>query len=276
MLGAPYNFVFGELCKGLRRNMTATLSSSLEDYLKAIYRISSTKQAARAKDISTRLGVTNSSVTGALRTLAERGLVNYAPYDLITLTPDGEVAARDVIRRQETLRDFFVKVLSVDPKTAEIGACKMEHEIPPAIVERFIQFLDFVDVCPRAGADWIRDFGFHCRERSHEDCVQCVNSCLAGMTGKQHGEPGEARMVLSHLKVGQRARLVKVGGRGELHKHLVDMGLAPGAVVGIERIAPLGDHIDIKFRGYHLSLRKEEAALITVDAIDSLPESGGA
>src|SRR5215471_13821921 len=117
--------------------MSAALSASLEDYLKAILQVVTVKQAARAKDISARLGVTNSSVTGALRMLADRGLINYAPYDLITLTQVGRVAARDVLRRQEVLRDFFVKVLAVDHETAEVGACKMEHEIPPAILERF-------------------------------------------------------------------------------------------------------------------------------------------
>ena len=58
--------------------MSAVLSASLEDYLKAIFRIVAVKQAARAKDISARLNVSNSSVTGALRTLADRGLINYA------------------------------------------------------------------------------------------------------------------------------------------------------------------------------------------------------
>src|SRR5215813_4938256 len=107
--------------------MSATLSASLEDYLKAIFQIIAVKQAARARDISLRLGVSNSSVTGALRTLADRGLVNYAPYDIVTLTALGQSAAKDVVRRQEALRDFFTKVLNVDRETADVGACKMEH-----------------------------------------------------------------------------------------------------------------------------------------------------
>jgi DtxR family Mn-dependent transcriptional regulator len=54
-------------------------SSSLEDYLEAIYHIVHEKQAARAKDIVERLGVKNSSVTGALRVLSGKGLINDAP-----------------------------------------------------------------------------------------------------------------------------------------------------------------------------------------------------
>jgi len=158
--------------------MSAVLSASLEDYLKAIFRIVAVKQAAHAKDISARLSVSNSSVTGALRTLADRGLINYAPYDLITLTPLGQTTARDIVRRQEALREFFTKVLAVDADTAEIGACKMEHEIPPAIFERFIQFVDFVEVCLRAGSKWIHGFDYSCRDVSQEVCAECVRSCL--------------------------------------------------------------------------------------------------
>ena len=79
------------------------LSSSLEDYLEAIFHIVGEKQAARAKDIAKRLKVNNSSVTGALRSLAEKGMINYAPYDVITLTTKGQKLAEDVVRRYQTI-----------------------------------------------------------------------------------------------------------------------------------------------------------------------------
>ncbi len=77
------------------------LSASLEDYLEAIFQIVRDKQAARAKDISERLKVRRSSVTGALHALADRELINYAPYDLITLTDKGKIVAQAVVRRHE-------------------------------------------------------------------------------------------------------------------------------------------------------------------------------
>ena len=64
----------------------ATLSASLEDYLEAIFHIVRKKRAARPKDISRYLDVGNSSVTGALKALKARRLVNYAPYDVVNLT----------------------------------------------------------------------------------------------------------------------------------------------------------------------------------------------
>ena len=131
--------------------MTAdmALTASLEDYLEAIFHITREKQAARPKDIAGRLHVKNSSVTGALKSLSEKGLVNYAPYDVVTLTPTGQDAAEDVVTRHETLRDIFVNILAVEDKIADDAACKMEHSIPRVILDRFIDFARFVEECPR-------------------------------------------------------------------------------------------------------------------------------
>ena len=69
------------------------LSASLEDYLEAIYQVIVERGEARSKDIVDRLSVAASSVTNALRGLVKRKLINHAPYDLITLTDEGEAVA---------------------------------------------------------------------------------------------------------------------------------------------------------------------------------------
>ena len=89
---------------------TVNLTASLEDYMEAIFHLVDEKQAARARDIAQRLQVNRSSVTGALQSLAQKGLVNYEPYEAITLTQKGVAVAKDVVRRHEVLRDFLVKV----------------------------------------------------------------------------------------------------------------------------------------------------------------------
>jgi len=151
--------------------MTAgnALTASLEDYIEAIFHIVSKKKAARAKDIAERVGVNSSSVTGALHALSERGLVNYAPYDVITLTAKGEKIARDVVRRHDVLRDFFIRVLSVGEEQAEDAACRMEHAISPAVMERIVRFVEHVDRLPDAQADWLKTFSEDAPERTDED-----------------------------------------------------------------------------------------------------------
>jgi len=151
-----------------------SLTASQEDYLEAIYHISAEKMAARAKDISTYLDVRASSVTGALRILGKLGLVNYAPYDLITLTDAGRLAAEDIVSRHTALEHFLVHVLGVDKKEADDAACKMEHSVPKPIIERFVKYAEYVEKCPKGGITWESGFGYFCKHGCpDEECGSC-------------------------------------------------------------------------------------------------------
>ena len=130
------------------------LSESLGDYLESIYHLAQERGVARAKDIAAQMGVRMASVTGALHALAERRLVNYDPYSLITLTPRGERVAKDLVRRHEMLARFFNAVLAIDAKTADRNACHIEHAIEPAVLERLVKFVEFIEHCPRASSCW--------------------------------------------------------------------------------------------------------------------------
>ena len=247
-----------------------TLSASLEDYLEVIYHLIAEKQAARVKDISKRLKVNYSSVTGALKALSERKLVNYAPYALVTLTPKGEVLAKDVIRRHETLRDFFIKVLTVEEKHADEAACEMEHAVSPQIVERFVQFVEFVEICPRGGTKWIKGFGYHCdHDGTMESCEKCVSGILDELKEKRQDSKRKQHMTipLNELEPGLKGRVVKIGRQGDARRRIAEMGVTPGSIIEVERVAPLGDPIEVKIKGYHLSLRKDEASKITVEKL---------
>jgi DtxR family transcriptional regulator, Mn-dependent transcriptional regulator len=246
------------------------LSSSLEDYLEAIFQIVREKQAARAKDISNRLNVGKSSVTGALQSLAQRELINYAPYDVITLTDKGKGIAEGLVRRHEVLRDFFVKVLAVDATDADATACKMEHAISDAILERFVEFVEFVERCPRGGNKWIKGFNYYCEHGNKQDnCEKCVELIQEDLRSKQMETQTDtgSTVTLGSLKPGDKATIVKITSQGSIRRRLLDMGATKGTVVEIERIAPLGDPIDVKIKGYHLSLRKEEAEHIQVQSL---------
>ena len=248
-----------------------TLTASMEDYLEAISNIIAEKEAVRPKDIAKRLNVKNSSVTGALKALADKALIRYAPYDVITLTAEGKNTAKDVICRHEVLRDFFVNVLAVNGKEADEAACKMEHSIPKGILERFIQFAEFVEVCPRGGARWVEGFGYFCKHgNTKDDCERCISQTLEDVI-KEPESRGEKKEIekdrLNDLKPGQKGKVLKIVSREDINKRIVEMGVTPGSVVEVERIAPLGDPIDIKVKGYHLSLRKGEAEKIEIELL---------
>ena len=72
-------------------------------------------------------------------------------------------------------------------------------------------------------------------------------------------------MTLDKLSLGQEAVITAVGGESALRCRLLDMGLIPRTTVRVEKVAPLGDPIELRIRGYALSLRKEDARNITVE-----------
>lgn len=249
--------------------MGEAISSSMEDYLEAIYHIVDAQKVARPKDIGQALGVTGPSVTKALRWLAEHGLVNYAPFELITLTDEGMRAAKDVVRRHEALRDFFVQVLAVEERRAEEAACRMEHCVAADILERLIQYAEFVQVCPRGGSKWVKGFGYRCtRGEALDDCEKCVSECLEDVRRKKKEDRGRYMQVsLKDMRAGEKGRIAKVGGGRRANRRIAEMGIGAGAVIEVERVAPLGDPMEVKIKGYHLSLRKDEAARILVDPL---------
>ena len=158
---------------------TTDLSASHVDYIEAIYHIIAEKLVARSKEIAAQLKVSRASVTEALRALSKKGLINYAPYEAITLTDKGREIAEDVVFRHKALKQFFIEVLAVDPALAEDGACKVEHSAPPEIIERMISFTKFIQVCPRGGDDLIQGFAAYCKNGdTKENCDSCISGCI--------------------------------------------------------------------------------------------------
>ncbi len=75
-------------------------------------------------------------------------------------------------------------------------------------------------------------------------------------------------MRLAELRVGQKAKILSINTKGIIKRRLMDMGIINGEIIKVEKIAPLGDPIDIVVKNYHLSIRKEEANGIEVEVIE--------
>ena len=154
------------------------LSASLEDYLEVIFHLEKSNRVARAKDIAEQMHVQRASVTGALRALAARSLINYSPYRFVTLTQEGRCVAQEIIKRHDTLKDFFVTALQLCSEEAEANACRIEHAIDPVAIDRLVRFLEFIKICPRTGIDWFAAFGRFCKSGGKtSDCTECLTDC---------------------------------------------------------------------------------------------------
>ncbi|MGN0779496.1 MAG: ferrous iron transport protein A [Aristaeellaceae bacterium] len=77
-------------------------------------------------------------------------------------------------------------------------------------------------------------------------------------------QPAAHRDNVAQLQPGEWGIVDKVGGEGALHRHLLDMGITPGVHVTLRKTAPMGDPLEIHVRGYSLTLRKDDAAQITL------------
>jgi ferrous iron transport protein A len=73
------------------------------------------------------------------------------------------------------------------------------------------------------------------------------------------------KLALSQLKTGEAGIVVKVRGSGSIQRRIVDMGIVPGTKITVQKFAPLSDPMDLKLKGFNLSLRKSEAEFIEVE-----------
>ena len=123
--------------------MNEKLTSSLEDYLEAVYMIFEKNNSVKAIDVSRALGVSRASVTEALKKLSDKKLINYGRYDAITITKEGEITAREVIEKHKSLYDFFAGVLGASHDEAHDNACKIEHIVSKDVLKRIIAFTKY-------------------------------------------------------------------------------------------------------------------------------------
>jgi len=212
--------------------MNEKLSSSMQDYLEAILELSSQNEEVRITDIAERLCLTKASANQATQALVKRGLVTHRHYGPVVLTESGREEAEKVRYRHDILRNFLVDTLGVDPKVAEQDACLMEHTISQETLKRLVQFME--------------------RNDNKKDGVKM---------------PVLTDVKLSDLSVGSRAVVKRISSSGSVKKRILEMGLTVGTMLEVKGIAPMGDPIDILVKGYHLTLRKKEAALVLVQPV---------
>ncbi|ADE37321.1 FeoA family protein [Methanohalophilus mahii] len=75
---------------------------------------------------------------------------------------------------------------------------------------------------------------------------------------------------LNLLDAGQNARVIQVKGKGPSRRRLLEMGMVPGVILSVTKKAPMGDPVDFKLKGYNLSLRKQEAQMVVVEALGGI------
>lgn len=224
------------------------LTPGMEDYLEAILNLTKRDRVARVKDIAKSLGVTTPSVVSALSSLVQKNLVKHERYGYVELTEEGTEKAKEVDGQHKLLFTLLNEIMGVDPDTAYQDACKMEHHLSKETVHRIKQFISFLNEHKEDGSHFISKY----REFLNREEM---------MKAKTKDEV----LTLEDLKPGDKGKVIKIKGKGNLRKRLLDMGVIPGTEIHLKKVAPLGDPVDVIVKGYHLSLRKEEAKDVLIE-----------
>ena len=168
--------------------MQVELSSTLEDYLEAIFRIEKRKRVARVRDISKALGVAKSTVNAALKSLARKGMIDYEPYELVGLTDEGRRRAGDIVVSHLIIRHFLEDVLALDAGKAERIACEMEHAVDREALERFVCFLAFMEREENGKSRWIDQFhDFISEGATGKSCRECMSEYMKAVRSEVDG-----------------------------------------------------------------------------------------
>jgi len=223
------------------------LTPSLEDYLEAMWTLSLKDKVMRVRDIAASLGVTTPSVVGAIKSLVAKNLARHERYGYVELTNQGRAKAQEVEERHRLLFSLLHDLFGIDRETAYQDACKIEHHLSNESVTRIKRFVQFFE--------------------EHQEEKGLLASRLEKNIKKEEMRVMKKKsetITLGDLEPGEKGRVVKVKGTGSLRKRLLDMGMIPGTEVQLKKIAPLGDPVDVLIKGYHLSLRKDEAEDILI------------
>jgi DtxR family Mn-dependent transcriptional regulator len=148
----------------------------------------------------------------------------------------------------------------------------MEHAVSPVIIDRLVRFVEFIQICPRGGEEWIGGFRQFCeRDDALSGCENAISKCLDDLKKrqKQFQQASREIITLESLASGQVARLIRVKGKGTIVDRLKELDITPGSIIELEDVETSDDRINIKVRGYHLSLRRDDFAKIELEVIPS-------
>ncbi|NLD91527.1 MAG: DtxR family transcriptional regulator [Fibrobacter sp.] len=234
------------------------LTPALEDYLEAIFQISKMHKVARSMEIADMMKVKRSSVTIALRSLAEKGLINYQVRSFVTLTDEGMKIARCVNKRHNVLHDLFTKVLGLPQTTASAAACNMEHGMTSEVCRKMTALLSVLKKDTSSAHKLISDI-----EASAQK-INCQNTCGFSNDTDTFGSDDTEVLTLNELQSGESGQIVKIIGVSSLKLRLQEMGFIRGQKVLVVKAAPLDDPIEVEIRSSHVSLRRGEAGMVLV------------
>jgi DtxR family Mn-dependent transcriptional regulator len=198
------------------------LTRSVEDYLKAIYRLSPEGRPASTSEIAHLLDLSAPSVSGMVKRLSELGLLEHAPYKGVQLTDAGRRQALRMVRRHRLIEAYLVEFLGYGWDTVHPEAERLEHAVSDTLVERMAAALGHPAVDP------------------HGDPIPAADGSIREL----------ASTALAEVEVGATVEIHRVDERDpERLRYLAALGLVPGVVVTVVDRQPFGGPVTLEVPG---------------------------
>jgi DtxR family transcriptional regulator, Mn-dependent transcriptional regulator len=230
------NFVMAKLYIRQTLSEAANLSSSVQDYVKELYKLQADGRASTSA-LAERMAVAPASATAMLKKLAALGLAEHEPYRGARLTPSGERAAIEMIRHHRLLEQYLSKTLGLPLEAVHAEADRLEHALSEELEAAIDASLGFPTHDPHG--DPIPGPGLeleHPEERSLEDVAP--------------GETGTVRRVPD--------------SDASLLRYLGELGLVPGKRVKVVAAAPFDGPITVRTRDGDQPIARELARRIGI------------
>ena len=211
------------------------LTRSVEDYLKAIYRLSPEGRPASTSEIAHLLELSAPSVSGMVKRLSELGLLEHIPYKGVQLTEDGRRAALRMVRRHRLIEAYLVQFLGYSWDTVDAEAERLEHAVSDTLVERMAGALGHPAVDP------------------HGDPIPAADGSIYE----------RASTPLADIPVGDTVEIRRVDEREpERLRYLAALGLVPGVVVTLRDRQPFGGPVTVEAAGEYHVIGQELAQVV--------------
>jgi len=197
--------------------LTRPPSSSVGDYLKAIWEVAETRTAS-TKEIADRLSVAPASVTSMLGRLRERGLVDYEPYHGASLTEAGRIEGLRLIRRHRLIETFLLEHLGYAWEEVHEEAERLEHSVSDKFTERLAELLG------------------HPEHDPHGDPIPAGDLTLLPEDWRSLGE----------TKVGEHVRISRVSEDAGVLGYLGKRGLVLGELLEVKEVRDLDGVVTVE------------------------------
>ncbi|HSE83975.1 MAG TPA: metal-dependent transcriptional regulator [Thermodesulfobacteriota bacterium] len=195
------------------------ISPTVEDYLKAIYKLQKQDEKVSTSAIAKRLGVSNATVTGMVKKLAEKKFLKYVSYHGVVLTVKGEKEAIKVIRRHRLVELFLKEILGLSWDKVHAEAEKLEHYISDEILDRIDHILGYPKTDP------------------HGDPIPTKSGDIERVE----------QNTLADVKVGKTVIINSVSDADPNKlRFMVDLGLIPGVSLSVKGKAPFDGDLSLK------------------------------